>query len=86
MGDNPAFLILRWQALTTRNGLRDLVVGHKIDIVVLRRDLAFVLKSFVELGYFSPRNPLSFEWMSSPNAATAALASAVKVSASVAVS
>jgi hypothetical protein len=46
---------------------------HKVDIIVLRRDLAHVLKSFIELGYFSPRNPLSFEWMSSPNAATAAL-------------
>lgn len=46
---------------------------RKIDIVILRRDLALVLKSFVELGYFSPRNPLSFSWMSSPNAATAAL-------------
>jgi hypothetical protein len=46
---------------------------RKIDIVILRRDLALVLKSFIELGYFSPRNPLSFEWMSSPNAATAAL-------------
>jgi hypothetical protein len=34
MGDNPAFLILRWQALTTRNNLRDLVNEHKIDIVV----------------------------------------------------
>jgi hypothetical protein len=34
MGDNPAFLILRWQALTTGNGLRDLAKKHKIDIVV----------------------------------------------------
>jgi hypothetical protein len=46
---------------------------RKIDIVILRRDLALVLKSFIELGYFSPKNPLSFSWMSSPNAATAAL-------------
>lgn len=44
-----------------------------VDVVILRRDLAQVLKSFVELGYFSPRNPLSLEWMSSPNAVTAAL-------------
>ena len=34
MSDNPAFLILRWQALTTRNGLRDLAERHKVDIVV----------------------------------------------------
>ncbi len=46
---------------------------QKIDIVILRRDLALVLKSFIELGYFSPRNPLSYQWMSSPNAVTAAL-------------
>jgi hypothetical protein len=44
-----------------------------VDVVILRRDLAQVLKSFIELGYFSPLNPLSFAWMSSPNAATAAL-------------
>lgn len=43
------------------------------SVINLRRDLPLVLKSFVELGYFSPLNPLSFSWMSSPNAATAAL-------------
>lgn len=43
------------------------------DVIILRRDVAHVLKSFIELGYFSPRNPLSYEWMSSPNAVTAAL-------------
>ncbi|MEY2545909.1 MAG: hypothetical protein QOG48_1026, partial [Verrucomicrobiota bacterium] len=32
-----------------------------------------VLKSFVELGYFSERNPNWQKWMSSPNAVTAAL-------------
>lgn len=46
---------------------------HNVDVIILRRDLALVLKSFVELGYFSPRNTNSFSWMSSPNAATAAL-------------
>jgi hypothetical protein len=44
-----------------------------VDVVILRRELALVLKSFIELGYFSPLNPLSFSWMSSPNAATAVL-------------
>lgn len=44
-----------------------------VDVVILRRDLAQVLRSFIELGYFSAQNSLSFEWMSSPNAATAAL-------------
>ena len=46
---------------------------HNLDVIILRRELVFVLKSFIELGYFSPLNPLSFSWMSSPNAATAAL-------------
>jgi hypothetical protein len=46
---------------------------HNVDVVILRRELALVLKSFVELGYFSPLNPLALSWMSSPNAVTAAL-------------
>ena len=33
---------------------------HNVDVVILRRDLARVLKSFIELGYFSPTNPLSY--------------------------
>jgi hypothetical protein len=44
-----------------------------VDVVNLRRDLGLVLKSFIEMGYFSPLNPLSFAWMSSPNAVTSAL-------------
>jgi hypothetical protein len=44
-----------------------------VEVIILRRDLALVLKSFIELGYFSPRNPLAYSWMSSPSAATAAL-------------
>jgi hypothetical protein len=46
---------------------------RNVQVIVLRRDLALVLKSFVELGYFSPLNPRGQNWMSSPNAATAAL-------------
>jgi hypothetical protein len=46
---------------------------HNVDVINLRRGLALVLKSFIEMGYFSPLNPLSFAWMSSPNAITAAL-------------
>jgi hypothetical protein len=46
---------------------------HNVDVINLRRDLALVLKSFIEMGYFSPLNPLSFAWMSSPNAVTAVL-------------
>jgi hypothetical protein len=43
-----------------------------IDVILLRRHLPSVLKSFLELEYFSPRNPISYQWMTSPNAATAA--------------
>jgi hypothetical protein len=44
-----------------------------VEVVILRRSLPHVLKSFVELGYYSPLNPAALDWMSSPNAATAAL-------------
>ncbi len=44
-----------------------------VDVVILRRSLPHVLKSFIELGYYSPLNPTAWQWMSSPNAATAAL-------------
>jgi len=44
-----------------------------VDVVILRRSLPHVVKSFIELGYFSPLNATGWEWMSSPNAATAAL-------------
>jgi hypothetical protein len=43
-----------------------------VEVIVLRRNLAAVLKSFVEMGYFSERNPYWSNWMSSPHAATAA--------------
>lgn len=43
-----------------------------VQVIVLRRELVRVLKSFVELGYFSPLNPRAENWMSSPNAETAA--------------
>jgi hypothetical protein len=46
---------------------------QNVEVIVLRRALARVLKSFVELGYFTERNPNWPKWMSSPNAATAAL-------------
>jgi hypothetical protein len=44
-----------------------------VDVVILRRSLPHVLKSFIELGYYSPLNSVAPDWMSSPNAATAAL-------------
>jgi hypothetical protein len=45
----------------------------KIDVIILRRYLPSVLKSFIELGYFSEKNPNWPLWMSSPNAVTAAI-------------
>jgi hypothetical protein len=47
---------------------------RNVQVIILRRDLALVLKSFIELGYFSPLNPRGHQWMSSPNAVTAAVA------------
>ena len=46
---------------------------HNVEVVILRRSLPHVLKSFIEMGYYSPLNPGALAWMSSPNAATAAL-------------
>lgn len=43
-----------------------------VEVVILRRPLARVLKSFVELSYLD-RHRVSYDWMSSPNAATAAI-------------
>jgi len=46
---------------------------EKVQVVILWRELALVLKSFSELGYFSPKNPVWSEWMSRPNARTSSL-------------
>ena len=53
----------------------DVVIDEfkNIEVIILRRDLSFVLKSFIELGYFSDKNPAWMDWMTSPNAKTAAL-------------
>ena len=47
--------------------------GAQIEVILLRRNLASVLKSFLELGYFSDQNEVWPNWMSSPNAVTAAI-------------
>ena len=44
-----------------------------VEVIILRRELPLVLKSFIELNYFSPENTVWPHWMSSPNAQTAAL-------------
>jgi hypothetical protein len=50
-----------------------LAVFTDVDVIILRRNLAAVLKSFIELEYFTPGNIHWPNWMSSPNARTAAL-------------
>ena len=45
----------------------------KVEVIILRRYLPKILKSFIELGYFSERNKHWKFWMSSPNASTAAI-------------
>lgn len=44
------------------------------EVIILRRKLVRVLKSFIELGYFHPQeiNPAAKHWMSRPDALTAA--------------
>ena len=45
--------------------------GSRSTIIVLRRNVTRVLRSFVQLGYFSDTNSDWQDWMSSPNAVTA---------------
>ena len=47
--------------------------GEGVGIVLLRRELAAVVKSFAELGIFTERNTVWPAWMSSPYAATRAI-------------
>lgn len=53
----------------------DVIVNDfkKTEVIILRRQLARVLKSFIELGYFSEKNNNWTFWMSSPNAVTSAI-------------
>jgi hypothetical protein len=43
------------------------------DVIILRRDIRQVLRSFVELKYFAEGNTEWPKWMTSPNAVTSAL-------------
>ena len=47
--------------------------GERVGIVLLRRELAAVVKSFAELGIFTARNTVWPAWMSSPYARTRAI-------------
>jgi len=44
-----------------------------VGIIILRRELVHVLKSFIELNYFTNKNEAWKDWMSSPNAKTHAI-------------
>jgi len=44
-----------------------------VEVIILRRELASVLKSFIELNYFSRQNEVWPDWMSLPDAKTAAI-------------
>lgn len=46
--------------------------GKKIEVIILRRRISRVLKSFIELEYFG-KNEVSYDWMSNPKASTAAI-------------
>jgi hypothetical protein len=46
---------------------------ESVEVIILRRQLALVLKSFIELNYFTTNNEIWPDWMSSPNAKTAAI-------------
>jgi hypothetical protein len=43
-----------------------------LEVIILRRELALILKSFIEMCYFTPRNKNWPKWMSRPDGATAA--------------
>ena len=42
------------------------VEGTPVDVVILRRHPVKVVRSFAELGYFTPRNPAWVGWMPDP--------------------
>ena len=47
--------------------------GERVGVVLLRRELAAVVRSFAELGIFTPRNTVWPAWMSDPYALTRAI-------------
>jgi len=48
--------------------------GASTSVILLRRRLARAVKSFMDLGSFTPRNPHWQYWCASPNAKSAAVA------------
>lgn len=47
----------------------DVVIDEfkNVEVIILRRDIAHILKSFIELNYFTGRNEAWKDWMTSPN-------------------
>ena len=52
----------------------DVVLDYyeNVEVIILRRPLHKVLKSFIEMGFFSDINPASPRWLHNPGAANAA--------------
>lgn len=52
----------------------DVVLDYyeNVEVIVLRRPLPEVLKSFIEMGFFSEINPASPRWMHNPGSANSA--------------
>ena len=52
----------------------DVVLDYyeNVEVIILRRQLHKVLKSFIELGFFSDINPVSARWMHKPGSANSA--------------
>ena len=52
----------------------DVVLDYyeNVEVIVLRRSLPKVLKSFIEMGFFSGINPASPRWMHNPGSANSA--------------
>jgi hypothetical protein len=52
----------------------DVVLDYyeNVEVIILRRQLHKVLKSFVELGFFSDINPVADRWMHKPGSANSA--------------
>jgi hypothetical protein len=45
---------------------------ENVEVIILRRQLYKILKSFVELGFFSRVNPVADRWMHKPGSANSA--------------
>ena len=53
----------------------DVVMNHlrPVDVILLRRHMLATVRSFIELGYFTPNCPFTRFWFTSPNSPSAAV-------------